>query len=166
MQVFYVSTIIYVLFYFYWYIHFHLLWILWENGTAARSCWVLDSCTISCDSYCIVSSNIHLVTWRWPSRRVKTCRQLNKINNIKTVVFWLTQILPSFAYTNTTGMMHLKIKFHFFVLVSWMCLKITLIPRPCFMPFCYNAPCQFTQLLNLHSFDFGLRPLAGLCAFL
>jgi hypothetical protein len=31
----------------------------------------------------------------------------------------------------------------------YMALKIT--ANLCFMPFCFNVPCQFTQILNLHS---------------
>jgi len=34
--------------------------------------------------------------------------------------------------------------------------------RPCFMPFCFNTPCQFT-LLNLYPVMFGVNSLAG-CA--
>jgi hypothetical protein len=61
------------------------------------------------DSHCTVSPPYILVTWRWPSRRAETCRQPNnKDNNVQTVVFWLTNILASFAYVDTTGMMHLK----------------------------------------------------------
>jgi hypothetical protein len=29
-------------------------------------------------------------------------------------------------------------------------------PSPCFMPFCFNTPCQFTPLFNLFLFVFGL----------
>jgi hypothetical protein len=31
-----------------------------------------------------------------------------------------------------------------------------------FMPFSFNAPCQFTQPLNLRSFIFGLTPFGWL----
>jgi len=31
-------------------------------------------------------------------------------------------------------------------------------PRPCFMPFCFNAPGQLTLLFNLHLLLFGSTP--------
>jgi hypothetical protein len=33
---------------------------------------------------------------------------------------------------------------------------------PCLMPFCFNAPCQYTHLLNLHPLIFGLTPFCWL----
>jgi hypothetical protein len=32
------------------------------------------------------------------------------------------------------------------------------------MPSCINAPCQYTQLINLHALVFGLMPFAWLCS--
>jgi hypothetical protein len=37
-------------------------------------------------------------------------------------------------------------------------LKFLYTLDPCFTPFCCNAPCHFTQLLNLRSYIFGLTP--------
>jgi len=36
------------------------------------------------------------------------------------------------------------------------------ISSPCFTPFSFNAPCQFTTLINLRSLVFGLKPFGSL----
>jgi hypothetical protein len=36
----------------------------------------------------------------------------------------------------------------------------------CFTPFCFNVPCQFTPLLNLCSFIFGVAPFGLLCSIM
>jgi hypothetical protein len=41
------------------------------------------------------------------------------------------------------------------------------MPRPCFMPFCFNTPYQFAPLLNLRSPIFGLTAFSWfICIYL
>jgi hypothetical protein len=39
-------------------------------------------------------------------------------------------------------------------------------PSHLFTPFCFNAPCQFTPLRNLHSLNFGIMPFGWMCSIM
>jgi hypothetical protein len=43
-------------------------------------------------------------------------------------------------------------------------VNVVLVLRPtCFIPFCFNTPCQYVHFINLYHFIFSLMPFGWLC---